>query len=148
MRSIAICSLLALSACGLLGTRGSLHDAPSSAADLPFQAPGVYLRDPGPPEFSAYRAIVFEADGTLYGVRDTVDIDRSVREGGYAALKGTYKATGTTVEMRFFTPHPVGNYSSYVQTFVAEPASDRAFRVLFGADRPGSSYHSYTLQRD
>ena len=119
-----------LSGCG--GTLGSLHENPSSGADLPFDV-GVYVDSQGIDSTLYYKGYVFSDTGSVWVVSDPFDPLQDIADGYPSSRHGTYQVRGDSVEIKILNPHPdLGNkYDWIVGTKYAIPTSRESFYIRY-----------------
>lgn len=127
---LPLASALVLSSCiPLLGTKGSLHDYPSTGSELPFQT-GLYAPDGAPDECEQHefdyvlksaprigRFMAFAEDGTFAIGRSDEAIRADGSASAYAAWFGNYRTDGTAVDARAVGPGADTNYSRIVRSY-------------------------------
>ena len=124
-----------LSGCAWKGTLGSLFDAPSTGADLPFSNVGLYAEQPPepcerddvpfePPSGEPSAVMAFAEDGTFVYATSEAALRG---ESEYWVWRGNYKVSGDTVSARMVTPGWDSGYSRIVSGFTLITSGPESF---------------------
>lgn len=167
LRSLLGFALTGLAGCSF-GTSGSLHVAPSTAAELPFASDGVYVivGEPTPCErpptgavfdpavrCTICRFMAFEDDGTFVVARsEEALLNPTTYEDPYglAVRRGNFRVADGRVDARALGPGGDSRYSRIVSAFDLAPTGPESFAYdqTFTADgTTACARHEYVLRR-